>query len=154
MTSAATPGVMNSPMDRDAGVRTIRLVEVSPDRSAPPAAPVSPAAARARRYRARKRGNDVPKRKPGPEPRSASALRTEVIALRRQNRLLAAQLADLRALRPVLDLQRQRFAFTDVGRLRTALSGSDPAQDEPALREELRLLRAEIEERHEYWPES
>ena len=85
MTPAATPGVMNSPVDRDAGVRTIRLVEVSPDRSAPPAAPVSPAAARARRYRARKRGEDVPKRKPGPEPRSASALRTEVIALRHQN---------------------------------------------------------------------
>ena len=96
----------------------------------------------------------MPKRKPGPEPRSASALRTEVIALRRQNRLLAAQLADLQTLRPVLALQRQRFAFTDVGRLRTALRESDPAQDEPALREELRLLRAEIEERYEHWPES
>jgi len=45
------------------------------------------------------------------------------------------------------------FSFTDVGRLRTALRGSDPAQDEPALREELRLLRAEVEERHEHWPE-
>ena len=96
----------------------------------------------------------TPKRKPGPVPRSGAALSSEVAALRRQNRLLEAQLADLQTLRPVLALQRQRFAFTDVGRLRTALRGSDPAQDEPALREELRLLRAEIGERHEYWPES
>ena len=116
--------------------------------------PLSPAAAAARRYRARQRGEDVPKRKPDPEARSASALRTEVTALTRQNRLLEAQLADLQTLRPVLALQRQRFAFTDVGRLRTALRGSDPAQDEPALPEELRLLRAEVEERHEHWPES
>lgn len=46
------------------------------------------------------------------------------------------------------------FSFTGVGRLRAALRGSDPAQDEPALREELRLLRAEIEDRQEHWPES
>jgi hypothetical protein len=114
---------MNCGQDRDAGVRTVRIVEASPDRSAPPASPLSPDAARARRYRARKRGEDVPLRKPGPEPRSVSALSREVAALRRQNLLLAAQLADLQTLRPVLRLQRQRFAFTDVGRLRTALRG-------------------------------
>ena len=86
--SVAILDVMNLPRDRDAGVRTVRIVEVSPDRGAPSAAPLSPDAARARRYRARKRGEDVPLRKPGPEPRSAAALRTEVIALRHQNRLL------------------------------------------------------------------
>ena len=145
---------MNYGQDRDAGARTVRIVEASPDRGAPAAVPLSPAAARARRYRARQRGETVPRRKPGPAPRSEASLRTEVIALRRQNALLQAQLADLQTLKPVLHLQRQRFLFTDIGRLRAALRGSDPAHDEPALREELRLLRAEIGERHEHWPES
>ena len=114
-TCAATPG----PSSARPGLLTRGYPAVMEDRDA--AFPLSPAAARARRYRARQRGEDVPRRKPGPEPRSAAALRTEVIALRRQNRLLAAQLADLQTLRPVLALQRQRFAFTDVGRLRAAL---------------------------------
>ena len=116
--------------------------------------PLSPAAARARRYRGRQRGEAVPRRKPGLAPRSEASLRTEVIALRRQNSLLEAQLAEAQALKPVLHLQRQRFLFTDVGRLRSALEFTDPAQDAPALCEELRLLRAEVEERHEHWPES
>ena len=96
----------------------------------------------------------MPKRKPGPEPRSVTALSREVDKLRLQNRLLAAQLAEARTLAPVLHLQRQRFLFTDVGRLRAALEACDPSRDLPALREELGLLRAAIEERHEHWLES
>ena len=44
---------------------------------------------------------------------------------------------------------RQDRMSRDASRLRAALEFADPAQDGPALREELRLLRAEIEERDE-----
>ena len=49
---------------------------------------------------------------------------------------------------------RQDRMSRDASRLRAALEFADPAQDGPALREELRLLRAEIEERDESWPDS
>ena len=133
-------------------MRTIRIVEASPDRGA--AAPVSPAAARARRYRARKRGEDVPKRKPGPEPRSVTALSREVDTLRRENRRLAAQVAESQKLTPMLGIQRQRFTLAMVGQLRAALGASVPAKDAPELREALRNLVVAIMERHEQWPES
>ena len=103
-------GVMNSAVDRDVrAITVVHLAESSPDRGAP-AAPLSPAAARARRYRARKRGEDVPKRKPGPEPRSVTALSREVDALRRENARLAAEVAESRKLTPMLGMRRQRFA--------------------------------------------
>ena len=137
---------MNYGQDRDAGARTVRIVEASPDRGAPAAAPVSPAAARARRYRARKRGEDVPKRKPGPELRSVTALSREVDALRRENARLAAEVAESRKLTPMLGMRR-------LPQLRAALEASDPAKDAPALREALRDLGAEIEARHDHWPE-
>ena len=154
MTPAATLGVMNSSVDRDARtVRVVRLAEASPDRSVPAAAPVSPDAARARRYRARKRGEDVPKRKPGPEPRSVTALSREVDALRRENARLAAEVAESRKLTPMLGMRRQRFTLGMAGQLRAALEASDPAKDAPALREALRDLGAAIEARHDHWPE-
>ena len=145
---------MNHGQDRDAGVRTVRIVEASPDRSVPAAAPLSPAAARARRYRARKRGEDVPKRKPGPEPRSVTALSREVDALRRENARLAAEVTESRKLTPMLGMRRQRFTLGMAGQLRAALEASDPAKDAPALREALRDLGAAIEARHDQWPES
>ena len=49
---------------------------------------------------------------------------------------------------------RQDHMSRDANRLRAALEFADPAQDGPALREELRLLRAEIEVRDESWPDS
>ena len=49
---------------------------------------------------------------------------------------------------------RQDRMSRDASRLRAALKFADPAQDGPALREELRLLRAEIEERDGEWPDS
>ena len=49
---------------------------------------------------------------------------------------------------------RQDRMSRDASRLRAALEFADPAQDGPALREELRLLRAEIEERDGEWPDS
>jgi predicted RNase H-like nuclease (RuvC/YqgF family) len=154
MTPAAILAVMNYAPDRDARtVRVVRLAEASPDRSAPAAAPVSPAAARARRYRARKRGEDVPKRKPGPEPRSVTALSREVDALRRENARLAAEVAESRKLTPMLGMRRQRFTLGMASQLRAALEASDPAKDAPALREALRDLGAAIEARHDHWPE-
>ena len=142
---------MNYPGDRDTGVRTIRIVEASPDRGA--AAPVSPAAARARRYRARKRGR-IAEAQARPEPRSVTALSREVDTLRRENRRLAAQVAESQKLTPMLGIQRQRFTLAMVGQLRAALGASVPAKDAPELREALRNLVVAIMERHEQWPKS
>jgi len=140
--------------DRDGGARPARTARVPATPAGTVPAPVSPAAARARRYRARKRGEDVPKRKPGPEPRSAESLRREVDALRRENGRLAAQVAESRTLTAVPGMRRQRFALAMVGQLRAALEASDSAKDAPALREALRDLGAAIEARHDQWPES
>ena len=147
---------MNSAQDRD-----VRIVSVTEAPSAPSGRPVSPAAARARRYRARKRGEDAPKRKPGPEPRSAAALSKQVDALsmqvdalRHANRRLTAQVAESQKLTPMLRMQRQRFTLAIVGQLLSALRASDPVKDAPALREALRDLGAAIEARHDQWLES
>ena len=58
------------------------------------------------------------------------------------------------ALADQLRSTRQDSMSRDASRLRAALEFADPAQDGPALREELRLLRAEIEERDGEWPDS
>ena len=145
---------MNSAVDRDVrAITVVHLAESSPDRGAP-AAPLSPAAARARRYRARKRGEDVPKRKPGPEPRSVTALSREVDALRRENARLAAEVVESRKLTPMLGMRRQRFTLGMAGQLRAALEASDPAKDAPALQEALSDLGAAIGARHDQWPKS
>jgi hypothetical protein len=145
--------------DRAGGARTVRVTEVAADRdgshqAGTVPAPVSPAAARARRYRARKRGEDVPKRKPGPKPRSVAALSREIDALSRENRRLTAEVAESRKLTPMLGMRRQRFTLALAGQLRAALERSDPARDAPALQEALRDLGAAIGARHDQWPKS
>ena len=152
---------MNEFPDRDGGsgrpVRIAYVTEATADRdgshqTSMVSAPVSPAAARARRYRARKRGEAVPRRKPGPEPRSVTALSREVDALRRENACLAAEVAESRKLTPMLGMRRQRFTLGMAGQLRAALEASDPAKDAPALREALRDLGTAIEARHDQPP--
>jgi hypothetical protein len=70
--------VTNMTENRD--VRTLRVV-----RAEKPKPPPSPEAERARRYRARKRGEQVVKRKPGPKPTTETTLREEIRDLERQN---------------------------------------------------------------------
>jgi hypothetical protein len=141
--------------DRAGGARAVRVTEVMADRDGShQVGTVSPAAARARRYRARKRGEDVPKRKPGPKPRSVAALSREIDRLTRENRRLAAEVAESRKLTPMLGMQRQRFTLALAGQLRSALERSDPAKDAPALQDALRDLGAAIGARHDQWPKS
>jgi hypothetical protein len=67
-------------MAENRDVRKLRVV-----RAVEPKPPPSPAAERARRYRARKRGEQVTKRKPGPKPKTETTLREEIRDLERQN---------------------------------------------------------------------
>ena len=63
--------------------RDVRMLRVVRDEE--PKAPPSPEAERARRYRARKRGEQVAKRKPCPKPKTEWTLREEIRNLERQN---------------------------------------------------------------------
>ena len=67
-------------MTENRDVRKLRVV-----RAAEPKPPASPEAERARRYRARKRGEQVAKRKPGPKPKTETTLHEEIRDLERQN---------------------------------------------------------------------
>ena len=67
-------------MTENRDVRVLRVV-----RDEQPKAPPSPEAERARRYRARKRGEQVARRKPGPKPKTEWTLREEIRNLERQN---------------------------------------------------------------------
>jgi hypothetical protein len=71
--------------------RRFRVVRVEEPKPAP-----SPDAERARRYRARKRGEQIAKRKPGPKPKMETSLREQIRDLERQN-------ADLRLKIEILD---------------------------------------------------
>ncbi len=63
----------------DDGIRRMRVVRVPG-----PPSPKSPGAEAAARYRARKRGENVPKRKPGPKPATAFVLRQQIADLERR----------------------------------------------------------------------
>jgi hypothetical protein len=73
-------------------VRRFRVV-----RAEEPKPPPSPEAERARRYRARKRGEQIAKRKPGPKPRMETSLREEIRDLERQNADLSLKIQILEA---------------------------------------------------------
>jgi hypothetical protein len=171
-------GVMKTPQDRDAerpGGHLRSVTSTRPDRNArsgapvayvpaaeprrgkgsidPVPGPVSPAAARARRYRARKRGQDVPLRKPGPKPKSLTALHSQVSLLTQENRNLRAQLGDAQALPMMMTRQRQGNAAQLARQLTAALGAMNPAKDGPQLREMLRDVAAAIDMRHDQWPE-
>lgn len=104
------------------------------------------AAERARRYRARKRGEDVPKRKPGPPPLPASALRARILDLERQ-------LAQAQLMRGLAEKRRRPSLAVTVVDLLTLLDASDGRRDSPEVQVKLRDVRAAIEARQDLWPE-
>ncbi len=101
----------------------------------------------ATRYRARQRGEQAPKRKPGPKP-------TEQTDLRFQNRKLQSRIAELelhlRIARQRLD--RRTLTVEQAARdLLEVLGRDNPAGDSPERQVLLRDLLVEIEDRHEQW---
>lgn len=135
---------MDMSVDNDASRRGFRVV-----RATKPPAPKSPAAQASARYRARKRGENTPKRKPGPKPTTASVLREQI-------RDLTAQIheRDLRVRLLTERLQRQVSTMT-VDRaaqdLFAVLDRDEPSMDTVERRELLGDVRAAIESRHEHW---
>jgi hypothetical protein len=79
-------------MTENRDVRKLRVV-----RAAEPKPPASPEAERARRYRARKRGEQIAKRKPGPKPKMETSLREQIRDLERQNAELMRKIQILEA---------------------------------------------------------
>ena len=148
--------VMDERQDRDAG--TAARIADARERSrfyqaVPEAAPPrSPAAERARRYRARKRGEDVPLRKPGPEPRSAEALAHQVRDLEAQLRETRAALKDAQAVPSTRRIRRGLIADA-AKELLARLDANSAANDGPVVRELLRDVLATIDMRHDEWPE-
>lgn len=133
---------MNMRQDDDAP-RHLRVVRTQPPK------PRTPGAEAARRYRARKRGEPVPKRKPGPK-------RTTVSDLRQQVRDLNARVEDrelqLRILTSRLARRTSTLTIEQVGReLLDVLRRDSPKHDQPERQVLLGDIVAEIESRHEYW---
>jgi hypothetical protein len=133
-------------MARDSDVtRRLQVVREAP---APQRTPAANAAAR---YRARKRGEPVAKRKPGPKPKKITELRQEI-------RELEGRIQELNGL---LNIARGRSARQTgalsihhaAGELLDILQRRDPARDSPETRVRLGDLIAAIETRHEYWPD-
>lgn len=114
----------------------------------------TPAAERARRYRARQRGDDVPRRKPGPVPASPAALRSQAGALARENAILRQKLEAAGTVPAMVSRGRQGSARGLAVQLLGQLEHLDPSKDAPDFRETLRDLTAAIDERHDHWPET
>jgi hypothetical protein len=109
------------------------------------------AALAAKRYRARKRGEPVPKRKPGPKPKPAYELLTE-------NRRLRHRIEELELMQSLASKQIDRRARNltverVAGELLDVLRRGDVVTDSPAERVLLGDVTAAIEARHEYWPD-
>lgn len=151
---------MNMSRDND-GV--VRLQVVRPDAAATPSSRFrvakpeparpqrTPAAEAAARYRARKRGEEVTKRKPGPAPKKATERQQEV-------RDLKARVGELENLLRIAEsrLARRTSTLTMdqlVPELLAVLRRSGPELDNPERRVLLRDLVAEIESRQEEWPD-
>jgi hypothetical protein len=108
-------------------------------------------AAAAQRYRARQRGEDVPKKKPGPKPSTITDLRQQ---LRDRERRIAELDNLLRIATERLARQRQCLTLSGVaGEMLIVLRRTNAQYDLPELRVLLRDLVVEIEDRHKYWPE-
>ncbi len=153
---------MNPSPDRDAPQeRTITV------RSARPGAPVtiarpdrdaklsqSPEAQRARRYRARKRGENVPVRKPGPAPQSRDYWCDRAQSAEARLREARQRLSMYETL-PAYKTSRARIVGAQLAgaaeQLRQALAAADPVTDLPAVRDALGSLAAELEERRSRW---
>ncbi|MDQ3762608.1 MAG: hypothetical protein M3460_13360 [Actinomycetota bacterium] len=119
-----------------------------------PAPKRTPNAEASARYRARKRGEPVPKRKPGPKPPTEWELRQQANELRRQ---LADQTLLLQFTRDQLARRRNtstRSLPIIADELITILREQSPRQDSPEDRAALRLLIKELHHRHQLWPRS
>jgi hypothetical protein len=137
--------VMNMTQDDDAP-RHLRVV-----RAAPPRPPKTRGADAAARYRARKRGEPVPKRKPGPKRKTNADLRLQI-------RDRDTRIKELELYRRILEerLGRRLSTLTveQVAReLLDVLRRDPPERDQAERRVLLGDVVAEIESRHEYWPE-
>ncbi len=135
---------MNMAADDDA-MRHIRIV-----RAPEPPPPKSPGAEAAARYRARKRGENVPKRNPGPKPATVLVLRRQIGDLEAQAsaRELKLRLLTEQLRRQVSTLTIERAA-EDLLRV---LARDDPRRDSTERQELLGDVLAAIESRHERWP--
>lgn len=111
----------------------------------------SPNAEAAARYRARQRGQEVPKRKPGPKPPRIMELRQQIRELetRLQVQELHRRIAEERLARRGSALTIEQVA----GELLTVLRRDHARIDTAEQRVLLRDLAVEIEDRHEHWPE-
>jgi len=101
----------------------------------------------AARYRARQRGEEVPKRKPGPKPTGQTDLRL-------QNRKLHSRITELEGLMRIArqQLDRRTLTVEQAARdLLKVLGRDDPAVDSPERQVLLRDLLVEIEDRQEQW---
>lgn len=111
----------------------------------------TPNAEAAARYRARKRGEDAPRRKRGPA-------RTTVTDLRAQIRERDARIRDMELHERLLREQvRRQISTLTVERvaqeLLDVLRRDDPARDTAERRTLLGDVLAEIEDRHQHWRE-
>ncbi len=134
---------MNMPADND-DRRRFRVV----GKTEPPK-PKSPGAEAARRHRARKRGENVPKRKPGPKPSTVFQLRQEIGDLK-----ASVQRLELAKMLLTRQLQRRNSSLTverTAEELLVVLARDDPRRDVPERQELLGNVLAAIESRHEHW---
>jgi hypothetical protein len=110
----------------------------------------TPNAAAAQRYRARQRGEAVPKKKPGPKPSTITELRQQVRDREQRIRHLEGLLRIAQE-----RLGRQSLTLPVVtGEMLTVLRRTNPRYDLPEVQVRLRDLAIEIEDRQEHWPES
>ena len=143
------------PSDHDAP-REMRIEYAKPDTAQEPRRRSGEATARpqprsnaqaAARYRARQRGEEVPKRKPGPKPTGQTDLRL-------QNRKLHSRITELEGLMRIArqQLDRRTLTVEQAARdLLKVLGRDDPAVDSPERQVLLRDLLVEIEDRQEQW---
>jgi hypothetical protein len=150
--------VMNVAQDDDARRDRLRLVDTPQGTTFrvthQPSEPVAPAksasAEAAARYRARKRGEDVPVRKPGPKAKTATDRKQQIRDLEDQLKQvqLMREIAEGRLVRRISTLTVEQVA----GELLQILKRDDPRRDTSERRVLLGDVVAEIESRHEYWP--
>jgi hypothetical protein len=134
-------------LDTDAP-RRFRVVEAGERQPQPQRSPNAEAAAR---YRARQRGQTVPKRKPGPKPTRITELRDE---LREEHRRRLDAELQLRITRDLLARQTKMLTVERVTKeLLDVLQRGDPRDDTAERQVLLRDLAAVLDERHEYWDE-
>ena len=144
------------PSDHHAPPREMRIVFAKPGTAQEPRCSSGEATARpqpssntqaAARYRARQRGEEVPKLKPGPKPTGQADLQL-------QNRKLHSRISELEMLVRIArqQLDRRTLTVEQAARdLLKVLGRDDAAVDSPERQVLLRDLLVEIEDRQEQW---